>query len=440
METLLANLAPVHQAEEERTEYTTRMDAVFFPLGLGLIASALKSHGCSFSTYDSYVDGSLQGFLEVVERRRPGVVMMSGFFGNKQYPFVEGVLRRVKETSPSTCIILGGPMATTIPHLLAQHTEVDYIVVGEGESTIVELMDTIRSGRTASDVPGVFLGREHGGRYVGPRDRIRKLHQWPDYDAFPIQKYIDDLNRSGKGWEISTSRGCWANCQFCKITFGQKITSYPMPHLVRHMREVVERYGVTRFSFVDDNFLNASARVKEFLSLLRSDCPPVAWRFQGRADAIRPGDVQEMIGLGLYDITFGLESGSQAMLDRYRKKLDLRKAVANLLEIRDMLDFHATFVLGGPGENWETVAETESLIRTLRLGGGYIGILTLLPGSGLYEDACRTGVIADEDAYCRSIGAIFEHVYTNMSDLSDAELVTARDRLTGAARAYRESA
>ncbi len=130
METLLANLAPVHQADEERTEYTTRMDAVFFPLGLGLIASALKSHGCSFSTYDSYVDGSLQGFLEVVDRRRPGVVMMSGFFGNKQYPFVEGVSRRVKETSPSTCIVLGGPMATTIPHLLARHTDVDYIVVG----------------------------------------------------------------------------------------------------------------------------------------------------------------------------------------------------------------------------------------------------------------------------------------------------------------------
>jgi radical SAM superfamily enzyme YgiQ (UPF0313 family) len=366
--------------------------------------------------------------------------MLSGFLGNQQYPFVEDVSRRVKEVSPSTCIILGGPMATTIPHLLARHTDVDYIVVGEGEGTIVELMDAIRGGRAASEVPGVFLGREHGGRYVGPRERIRRLHQWPDYDAFPIRKYIDYLNGSGKGWEICTSRGCWADCRFCKTTFGRKITSYPLPQLVRHIREIVERYGVTRFSFVDDNFLNARGRVGEFLSLLQSDCPSIAWRFQGRADAIRPGDVEEMIGMGLYDISFGLESGSQAMLNRYRKKLDLRKAVANLLDIREMLDFHATFILGGPGENWETVAETESLIRTLRLGQAYVGFLTLFPGTGLYEDARRAGMIPDEDAYCRSIGTIYEHVCTNMSDLSDAELLTARDRLTGAAGSFGGSA
>jgi radical SAM superfamily enzyme YgiQ (UPF0313 family) len=440
MRILIANLAPFKEPGPARVEYTERMSTLHFPLGLGLVASALKSHGYSFSTYDSYVNGSLPGFLEIVERTRPEVVMMSGFLGNYQYPFIDHVSQRIKEESPSTRIIVGGPMATTVPHLLAKHTDVDIIVVGEGERTIVDLMDAIRHDRPVSTVKGVFLGRYYGASYVGPRDRIPSLEIWPDYQAFPVDKYIASLRQTGRCWEISTSRGCWGRCTFCKLTFGRKISYYPLPALARHIAEIVDRYGIRRFNFVDDNFLNSSGRIEEFLSLLRSDMPAISWRFQGRADAVRPGDVERMIAWGLFDISFGLESGSQEMLNRYRKGLDLRKAVANLLDIRTMLDFHATFILGGPGENWETVLETELLINKLRLRNAHIGLLTLFPGTGLYEDARRAGLIPDEDEYCRSMGPAYERVYTNISDLSDDDLLSVRDRLVATAASHGESA
>jgi len=106
VETLLANLAPVHHSQRERTDYSARMETLLFPLGLGLIASVLKSHACSFSTYDSYTGGSLRGFLELVERRRPAVLMMSGFLGNQPYPFVESVSKRVEACQGKVAIDL----------------------------------------------------------------------------------------------------------------------------------------------------------------------------------------------------------------------------------------------------------------------------------------------------------------------------------------------
>lgn len=432
MKTLLANLAPASEVEGERSDYAARMLTLHFPMGLGLVASAMGEHGHTFSTYDSYIGGSTRGFLHTITEQLPDILMLSGFFGNYHYPFVDAIAKEVKARSPQTCIIIGGPMATTIPHLLARHTDVDYMVVGEGERTVVELMDALRSGRSASQIPGVYLGRLHGGRYVGDRTRIETLCLWPDYEAFSIDKYVAYLKTTGRCWEIGTSRGCWAECAFCKITFGRKITMYSLADLAHHIRFVVENYGIDRFSFVDDNFLNSPNRVEAFLDLLRTELPPIAWRFQGRADVLSPAAVQEMVHLGLFDISFGLESGSAEMLKRYRKRLDLDEAESRLREIRNILDIHATFIIGGPGENRETIAQTEALIRRLKLRHIYVGLLTLFPGTALYEDSLASGVIGNEDVYCRSVGPVFERVYSNISDLSDDELLAARQRLIDA--------
>lgn len=443
MNIVIANLKPeydVNKLGEQADEVQERMDRQqTFPIGLGIIASVLKSNHYDFTVYDSYISGSADHFLQAVSDQKTDIVMMSGFVGNYNYSFSKNICKRIKEVSPDTIVIIGGPMATTMPQPLSANSDLDFIVVGEGENTIIELLDAIRNNGDVGKVKGVFLGRNRGGFFTGNRKRIPILKIWPDYESFAVQKYVDFLEESKRCWEISSSRGCWNRCAFCKITFGKTITSYKPKDIIDHLFEFLKKYSINRFSFVDDNFLNSSKNVKEFVAMLNDLPVQFKWRAQGRADNLSPELLELMMSAGFYDIAFGLESGSQDMLNRYKKNLDLSKATENLLRLRDIIPFRANFIIGGPGENWETIKMTEQLVRKLRLKYATFTYMTLYTATVLYDQAVQDGIIQDEEEYLESLGPTFYNKpYTNISDLSTDDLVKARNHLYGVASEYED--
>lgn len=428
MHILVANLSP--GAAEV---FTT----LHFPLGLGCVAAALKGAGQQFTVYDSYVDGTTEGFLKAVRRDNPDVILLSGFLGNYTYSFIKDISGIIKEIDRSIVIVIGGPIATTIPELLISKTEVDFVVKGEGECTLAELIDALKSKADISSVSGVYF-RDRFGRaaFTGDRQRIERLddHPFPDYDSFPVGHYVKYLEETGRCWEISASRGCYNRCRFCRLTFGRRVTSYSARAVIDHMSYVLERYKIDRFNFVDDNFLSDTGKIDEFIRLLSRQEHRFKWRFQGRADRISPELVEGMAGVGLFGISFGIESGSQEMLDRYGKNLDIQKVLVNLAAIKDTIKVNATFIVGGPGENWQTIRQTEEFIKRIKLKNIGVGILTLFPGTALYDDALRSGHIDNEEEYCKNLGPVYKVPYINMSDLSDSDLLKARDMLSQSAQ------
>ncbi len=445
---LIANLEPSSDNYHNRV-LRQKSSTLHFPIGLGIIASVLKEKGWNYTVCDTYIDGTTDVFLRRVEKGQPDVVLLSGFLGNYSYSFCIDIAKKIKELSRNTLVIMGGPMATTIPELLILNAPIDFVVKGEGEFTIVELLDiiekTIQSNPIRfnliinSGVKGIYL--KAGGKviFTGERERIRNLDAvpFPLYNVFPIEGYVSYLRTTGRCWEICTSRGCYGQCKFCKLTFGKRITSYSPELVVKHMSYVKETYAIENFNFVDDNFFNNSRRLEEFVLLLKNKYPgKFKWRFQGRADRIFPEMVEKMVEVGLFDISCGIESGSQDMLNRYGKNLDIKKALSNLKAIKSLVNIHCTFIVGGPGETWDTIKETEQFIRELRLNNAKIGILTLFPGTVLYDEAIKDGLIRNEHKYAMNLGPVYDWPYINISDMSDGDLLRARDMLTYTAEEF----
>lgn len=436
MNIMLANLAPELSEDQARQADKNKFKSLNYPLGLGIIAAVLTKAGIRFKTVDTYVRETTAGFIKTIASEKPDLVLMSGFLGNYMYAFLYSLSHKIKEASPQTRIIIGGPIASTIPELLVGQCHLDYAVVGEGEKTILELLSALKDGRDIKAVKGVAFKDDKGNLvYTGDRERIKNLDlesEFPLYEAFPIQKYVDYLNETGRCWEISTSRGCYGNCTFCKLTFGNKITSYSNQSIVSHMQLVYERYRINRFSFVDDNFLNHPDKADEFVDLIMRQDIGFKWRFQGRADRISPEFVKRASKAGLYDISFGIESADPGILKQYGKKLDIKKAFEKLKAIKDMVNLNCNFIVGAPGETWDTIRKSEAFIKDLKLKTVNAGILMLFPGTALYEDALKKGHIRDEHQYCMNFGHPYDYPYINVSSLSDKELIEAKRLLMDA--------
>ncbi|MBT6048944.1 MAG: B12-binding domain-containing radical SAM protein [Candidatus Scalindua sp.] len=438
MDIVLANLFP--QEDYMSSEHMdSRITTLHFPMGLGIIAAVLKNAGWPFSTYDSYVNGTTEGFMKMIQQKCPDAVLLSGFLGNYSYKFVKDISLKIKSLNKNTIIIIGGPMASSIPYLLISKTSIDFVVKGEGECTIIELLEAIDINKSPAKVKGIYY-KDTPNRvfFTGERERINNLDDstFPFYSIFPVNAYVNYLNETDRCWEISTSRGCYARCNFCKLTFGQKITSHSYQYIVDHMIYVSERYGVNKFSFVDDNFLNNPNHIDNFVTILKDLPQKFKWRFQGRADKLSPAMVEEMVNVGLYDISFGIESGSQKMLNHYGKNLDIMKTFSTLDTIKSMVRIHATFIVGGPKENWDTIEETKLFIRRLKLNNAGFGILTLFPGTIFYDEAKKNGLINDDDEYCMNLGPVYDRSYVNISDMSDDDLIEARDMLVETAAEF----
>lgn len=419
-----------------------RFSTLHFPIGLGIIVAVLKEKGWDCIVYDSYVNGTTDDFFEKVKKLLPDVVLLPGILGNYSYSFCIDIAKKIKEINRNIFIIVGGPMATTIPELLISHAPIDFAVMGEGELTIVELLDNIEKQPSRimdNGIKGAYFKKDGKVIFGGERNRIKNLDEtpFPFYSAFPMEGYISYLKDLGRCWEISASRGCYGRCRFCKLTFGKRITSYSPKLLVEHMLYVKKVYGIEKFNFVDDNFLNSPERIEEFVFLLKNEHPrEFKWRFQGRADRIFPEAVEKMREVGLFDISFGIESGSQDMLSRYGKDLDIKKILLNLKAIKRLVDVHCTFIVGGPGETWDTVKETERFIKQLKLSNAGINILRLFPGTVFYDEAVKHGFIQDEHEYAMSLGPVYDRPYVNISDMPDSDLLKAREVLTETARGF----
>jgi len=248
-----------------------------------------------------------------------------------------------------------------------------------------------------------------------------KKTQRPAYEDFPIGKYIEFLNKTGRYFEMYTSKGCSFRCHFCYRISGDKVRYRSVEDVVKEILFVKKEYSISRFSFEDDNFGSNKIWVNEFCNLIEGE--HIRFRFQANAKMLNEKIIDQLQQAGLDGISIGIESGCPSTLREIGKNIDLEKTtkVIKMLRERNMR-FNATFIIGAPGDNDESINMIkEFLIKNEFKNNFKIFFLTAYPGTPLYDRALKMGIIKDELSYIENL-KLQDRLSLNFTGYSDEKL------------------
>jgi len=416
------------------------MQHLQFPTGLAIIAAEIQQNRTDelfvVDNYISKIDDD--DVLNFISSNNIDCVLLSAYLGNYQYFYLKQFVNKITGHFPKCKIIIGGPMASTVPKILLENIsakdEQVILVIGEGEKTIVDLLICIENNNNLSKVKGICFIKDSKYIQTPSQARIQNLdeHPYPAYELFDVKKYVNYANTTNRCWEICTSRGCYGQCVYCKRVFGNKISMKSASYIVQEMEDFSLKYNINRFNFVDDNFLNSEKQVVAFYNALIKSKMEFKWRFQGRADRFTPSLAKKLVEVGLYDVSFGIESGSPIILKEMKKMLNIETARQNLKCLPEGLDMHASFIIGMPSESHETIRQTIQFIKSVQIKNVNAGILTIFPGTPLYEEVMVKGIINDENDYCNRLGPVYIYPYINLTSYSDEQLLQWRDLVSNA--------
>ncbi len=411
------------------------------PYGLATIAALLRNTGHDVQMLD--LNALRPGEAETVRLIRRGrwdIIGLSGLITT--YAFQKGLAPLLRELHPHAFLITGGGLVTSVPRLAMDKMPIDAGVLGEGEITVLELADALERGRSLEEVDGLVWRDESGVRFNGPRRNIKDLDTLPlpAWDLLPMEIYLKNpvwgsnaVNSSDfppgvpneRSMNIISSRGCPYSCRFCYHLFGRGRYRFRSPRsIISEIRRLVERYGVQFVGFVDDNFMASRSRVLEFCDLLDGEPYNIWWGCHGRADAALPEVLERMHTAGCVWIGYGIESGSQRILDAMSKGLTVKQAEAAIEATRRAGIFaNTTFIYGWPGEDEDSVRETVEFKRRLGIEAGSF-FATPYPGTGLFEETQDR--LGDPEEFILRLDNATDFV-VNLTALSDSEYFALKD-------------
>jgi radical SAM superfamily enzyme YgiQ (UPF0313 family) len=406
-----------------RWDYPT-FGALQEPLGLACISAALKIHGHHISLIDLSFDP-----VENIEKALPDTDLVGISASTALYGRAYKVLDIIRKSSPDVPVILGGPHATVSPEEVLSNG-FSAAVLGEAEHTVVDLVDAIKKGKPLFEVAGV-VSLKDGNPVHGPvRPFEKDLDLLPDADRTLIN-YDEYFKRGLSQVGIMANRGCPWNCLFCKPMqdkmFGRKIRRRSTKRIAEEMANIYELTGKTSFTIRDDTFVLAGLDwfIDFEKELIAHGIPDVNWACQGRVDQADRDLLIQMKKCGLEGMAFGVESGSQKVLDYYRKNIKVQQTI-DAFKLCDELNIgtHAFLMLGAPIEDKDDLAATVKLVETIRPKSISVAITTPAPGTDLFSHVQEAGLFniqnPEEADYLHNIRPL-NLKYLTSEDIAQAE-------------------
>ena len=358
------------------------------PIGLYYIGAFLKEAGQEVEIWNWHdIRKSPEKIRERLEAERPEVIGFSILQANR-WGAIE-IARIAKELNPEVKIVLGGIGATFLwEHLLTHFKEIDFIVLGEGEIPLGNLIRHLEKKGSAcpEEVEGIAFRK--GGRPVQtrPSEPIRDLDRLPD-----PAKYFTFQH-------VVSSRGCAWDCSFCGSPkfWGRRIRFHSPESFVTQL-ERLQRKGVDFFYVSDDTFTVDKERLIAICRGIIERQLALSWNAISRVDRVDEDILYWMRKAGCRQISYGVESGSESIRQALNKTIrieDVRRAFS--LTRRYGILARAYFIYGAPGETEETIRETLELIREIKPLGAIFYLLDLFPGTALYDQLKKETRITDK--------------------------------------------
>jgi anaerobic magnesium-protoporphyrin IX monomethyl ester cyclase len=371
------------------------------PLHLGYLAAVLLPLGFEVRIIDMRIEEiGLEKIGRVVQDERPDIVGISST--TTSYPHALTVAKRVKELLPSTFVVMGGCHVTFMPQAcLEENWQVDAVVRGEGEFTLAELATALKEGGSLQAVSGLsYQDREKGSLVHNPaRPFIQNL------DCLPRPaRALMSMHAYNAGGALFTSRGCPHRCIFCVASaMSGRCYRTRSPNLVvDEMEHLVMDYGFHHLSILDDTFTGLPRRLT--LPVCREIVRrglKITFDCESRVDVFTPELCDALVQAGCTGVQFGVESGSQKILDASHKGITLDQ-VRNAVRCARAAGIRAiacSFILGHVHDTEETIRETISFWQELKTyGAAQIAFapLTPFPGTEVYEKRAEYGLVIHE--------------------------------------------
>ena len=391
---------------EELSERGVPQILGFPPIGIMSLSSVLQAAGHECELFDQANPNTPNSVIvERIQAGEPDLVGLS-FLSTTSYPYAKILVREIRASCPEVKIAFGGVFVSLNgPSVKQQCPEVDFVCRGDGEQLILDLLDRMDEPETVS---GVTWADEDGKvRHNIDRRPERDLDQWPFPDRASLQldfletmpldvPAVLSLDRYST---MQTSRGCPWPCVFCDIpVFNEgKWRSRSPEHVVAELERMqAEGYGAVYF--VDDHFLLQPKRIEAICQGIIDKGITIQWGCEGRVDSVCMELFPLMARANCRSLMFGIESGSQTVLDRLKKEQTLEE-VEHAVEAAKKAGIeivHGFFVVGSPDETEEDLRQTFRFASRLRIDSFGFNRLCVYRGTPLWSEYVERGLVDDQ--------------------------------------------
>lgn len=382
---------PLGYAAHSAGKDISRMANIMPPLGLASLAAYLAQKGVQSGLIDCFAQpGAGRRIRDFLISEKPAGIGISCTTSG----FLDGIriARMAKAILPGIKSIFGGPHVSALKEkTLADSPEVDFIVTGEGEESLAEIIENAYEG--SPEIRGIaFRETREAIRWTGPRTGL-------DLDTLPFPAY-ETLDGFPGGYRLPlfnyprsphtsciSSRGCPYGCSYCdRSVFGSGFRFNSAEYLYAHLKYLKERFDIRHVNFYDDLFTFHRRRVEKFTRMMIDRPLNMTFNCAVRAEHIDSGLLRQMRAAGCWMISLGIETGDPALLSRHRRHADLARIAEAVHRIKAAgIRAKGLLMMGLPGETEESIRMSMDFVFSLPLDDFNLTKFTPFPGAPLYN-------------------------------------------------------
>ena len=376
----------------------------FPPIGIMSLSSVLKRAGHECVMFDqANPDTPNDVIIDEIKRQKPVLVGLS-FLSTTSYPYAKILARQIRAADSTVKLAFGGVFATLNAGLVKlQCSEVDFVCRGDGEQLFLDLLEQLD---WPEGVGGLTWMKDRTVVNNPGRPMERHLDQWPFPDRESLKlDFIESMPLDvpavlsmERFTTMQTSRGCPWPCVFCDIPiFNEgKWRARSAAHVVAELK-YLEEHGYGSVYFVDDHFLLQPKRIEAICNGIMQEKLTIQWGIEGRVDSVAQHLFPAMAKAHCRTVMFGIESGSQKILDRLKKEQTLAEVTTAVKNAKraGIEIVHGFFTVGNPDETVEDMQATFAFASTLPLDTFGFNRLCVYRGTPLWQEYVKRGLVSD---------------------------------------------
>lgn len=396
---------PPFEYEEEsvgRTKSIRKVLNIVPPLGITYIAAVLENRGIEVRIIDCAVGISFDELFKTILEESPDVVGLTST--TPAFVNVRKVASFIRKKCPSTRILIGGAHLTAQPRESIQTRLFDIGVIAEGEQTVGRLFDNYENGKFANldEIRGIVYMDDNKVFQNERQPFIEDLDSipMPARHLLPHPKFYQPTPASCRRVPyvvIITSRGCPSRCTFCdRKVFGQHLRKRSTANIFKEIEDVISNYGIKEIRFFDDTFVSDKKRVYEICDEFEKRKLKIPWTCLTKPQSADGELLKRMKRAGCWQVLYGFESGDDRMLKLLKKgnTVEINKRAVRLTKEAG-LEVRGDFIVGTPGETWESLEKTVRFTIDMKLDYAHFNKFTPFPGTELYEKLTEQGYVFD---------------------------------------------
>jgi len=421
----------------------------FFPVGLSYISAVVKQENHEVDCLNlNHYDGTIEFLVHNrLNKKNYDIVFTGGF----DYTIIEKIINTVKNQDYKPGIILGGPLLTSEAKLILNSLNVDFAVLGEGERTIVKLLECLEKKKDLKEVNGICYRDEKGELiFTKPRELITDLDSIPppDLEGFEYEKYLENqvsfsnvaLLDYPRSYFLLTSRGCPFQCTFCYHSVGYKYRVRSLDSVFEEIELAIKKYKINSLYIYDDLFSIDRKRLFEFCrrlkELVNKYNHKLVWCCQLIVDKNVDEEMLETLKeSGCKMVTYGFESFSPTVLKSMKKPTTPEMIESVFYKtLKAGISMSAGFIFGDIAETKETAKETLDWWKKHSKGQITLNFIQPYPGCEIYNHCIKKGVIKDKLDFIKNTA--YTRYINTTDNMTDEEYLDLKKEVIDSLRKY----